>query len=71
MNEFLDWLLTTVQGVDPLLRAILAGAAIMAETSLFVGLLIPGDTVVLIASTGIRPGDIAGFAILLGFVLIG
>lgn len=71
MNEFLDWLLTTVQSVDPLLRAILAGVAIMAETSLFVGLLIPGDTVVLVASTGITPGDIAGFAILLGFVLVG
>lgn len=71
MNEFLDWLLNTVQSVDPMLRAVLAGAAIMAETSLFVGLIVPGDTVVLVASTGIQPGDFAGFAILLGLVLLG
>ena len=71
VNEFLDWLLNTVQSVDPLLRAILAGAAIMGETSLFIGLVIPGDTVVLVASTGVQPGDFAGFAVLLGFVLLG
>lgn len=71
MNQLLDWLLNTVQSVDPLLRAVLAGLAILAETSLFVGLIMPGDTVVLVASTGVQPGDIAGFFILLGFVLVG
>ncbi|MFM1954202.1 MAG: hypothetical protein RL118_393 [Actinomycetota bacterium] len=71
MNEWLDWLLATVQSVDPLLRAVLAGLAIMAETSLFVGLIIPGDTVVLVASSGVETGDFPGFLILLGFVLIG
>ena len=69
MNEILDWLLNTVQSVDPLTRNLLAGLAIMLETSLFVGLVIPGDTVVLVASTGVL--DLGDFFLLLGCVLIG
>ena len=69
MNQILDWLLTNVQSVDPILRNLLAGLAIMLETSLFVGLVIPGDTVVLVASTGVQ--DIGDFFLLLGFVLLG
>lgn len=69
MNQVLDWLLTNVQSVDPILRNLFAGLAIMLETSLFVGLVIPGDTVVLVASTGVQ--DIGDFLLLLGFVLLG
>lgn len=69
MNQVLDWLLTNVQSVDPILRNLLAGLAIMLETSLFVGLIIPGDTVVLVASTGVQ--DIGDFFLLLSFVLLG
>lgn len=69
MNEILDWMLATVQSVDPLLRNLLAGLAIMLETSLFVGLVMPGDTVVLVASTGVQ--DLPDFFFLLGFVLAG
>lgn len=69
MNEILDWVISTVQGVDPGLRNILAGLAIMLETSLFVGLVIPGDTVVLVASTGVQ--NLPDFFILLGCVLLG
>jgi membrane protein DedA with SNARE-associated domain len=69
VNELLDWLLTTVQSVDPLTRTLLAGLAIMLETSLFVGLVIPGDTVVLVASTGVL--DLGDFFLLLGCVLLG
>lgn len=69
MNEVLDWLLTNVQSVDPILRNLLAGVAILLETSLFVGLIIPGDTVVLVASTGVL--DAGDFFLLLGCVLLG
>lgn len=69
MNEILDWLLNTVQSVDPTLRNLLAGLAIMLETSLFVGLVMPGDTVVLVASTGVT--NLADFFWLLGAVLLG
>ena len=53
MNEALDALLTTVQSVDPVLRTVLAGVAILLETSILIGLIVPGDTVVLVASTGV------------------
>ena len=69
MNQVLDWLITNVQSVDPIFRNLLAGLAIMLETSLFIGLIIPGDTVVLVDSTGVQ--DIGDFFILLGFVLLG
>ena len=69
MNEILDWILGTVQSVDPLLRNALAGLAIFLETSLFVGLVMPGDTVVLVASAGVT--DLGDFFLLLGFVLAG
>lgn len=69
MNDLLDWLLTAVQGVDPLTRNLLAGLAIMLETSLFVGLVIPGDTVVLVASTGVQ--QLNDFFLLLACVLLG
>ena len=52
MNAFLDWFLSGVGSVDPVLRVGLAGLAIMLETSVLVGLVIPGDTVVLVAATG-------------------
>ncbi|MDO9397836.1 MAG: DedA family protein [Herbiconiux sp.] len=53
MNEVLSWLLDTVQSVDPLVRTILAGMAIMLETSILIGLVVPGDTVVIVASTAV------------------
>jgi membrane-associated protein len=69
MNEALDWLLALVQGVDPLWRNVAAGIAIMLETSLFIGLIMPGDTVVLIASTGVV--DLQDFFWLIFSVLLG
>lgn len=53
MNAFLDWFLSGVGSIDPVLRVTLAGLAIMLETSVLVGLVIPGDTVVLVAATGV------------------
>jgi membrane-associated protein len=69
VNDILNWLLDTVQSVSPLLRNLLAGLAILCETSLFIGLIIPGDTVVLVASAGVT--DILDFFFLLGSVLLG
>ena len=58
-----------MQSVDPLTRNLLAGLAIMLETSLFVGLVMPGDTVVLVAATGVA--NLPDFFFLLGAVLLG
>ena len=69
MNEILDWLLDGVSGIDPIWRNFFAGLAIMLETSLFIGLIVPGDTVVLVASTGVV--DLPDFFWLVGSVLLG
>ena len=67
MNEFLTWLLDVVQGVDPVLRTLIAGVAIMLETSVLIGLVVPGDTVVIVASTAVAsPLE----AIILGVVVV-
>lgn len=54
MNEILSWILDLVQSVDPVLRTALAGFAILLETSVLVGLIVPGDTVVIVASTAVE-----------------
>jgi membrane-associated protein len=53
MNEILDTILSFVEGVPPVWRTLLAGFAVMLETSVLVGLIVPGDTMVLVASTGV------------------
>ena len=53
MNDFLDWILQTVQNVDPVLRTLLAGFGMLLETSVLVGLVVPGDTIVIVASTAV------------------
>lgn len=69
MNDFVNTLLASIQDVNWLIRDLIAAFAIMCETSLFVGLIIPGDTVVLVAATGVQ--NIADFFGLLLFVLLG
>ena len=56
INDVLDTILTTIQSVDPALRTLLAGLGILLETSVLVGLVVPGDTIVLVASTGVAGG---------------
>jgi membrane-associated protein len=69
VNEVLTWLLDVVQSVDPLLRTLLAGVAMLLETSVLVGLVFPGDTVVLVASTAVATpleGILLGVAVVIG-----
>ncbi len=54
MNEALLWILDLVRSVDPLARTLLAGLGIFLETSLLVGLIVPGDTIVLVAATAVE-----------------
>ncbi|WP_345436907.1 DedA family protein [Microbacterium gilvum] len=53
MNDVLLWILDVVSSVDPVVRTLLAAVAIMLETSVLVGLVVPGDTIVLVAATGV------------------
>ncbi|WP_295117501.1 DedA family protein [uncultured Leifsonia sp.] len=69
MNEALTWTLELVQSVDPILRTLLAGVGIMLETSILVGLIVPGDTIVLVASTAV--GSPVEYAALVIAVIVG
>jgi len=69
VNSFISWLLESVQSLDWLLRDVIALLAIAAETTIGVGVIIPGDTVVFVAGTAVSaPWD---FALLYVFVLVG
>ncbi|HEX5727976.1 DedA family protein [Microbacterium sp.] len=72
MNEFLTWLLDAVQSVDPVLRTVLAGLAILLETSVLIGLFVPGDTVVIIAGTAVASpleGVVLAAAVVIGALI--
>jgi membrane-associated protein len=72
VNEFLSWLLDSVQNVDPVLRTLLAGVAMMLETSVLVGLVVPGDTIVIVTATAVASpleGVLLGLAIVIGSLL--
>lgn len=71
-----DWLgdallavLDLVRGVDPVARTLLAGLGIFLETSIGVGLVVPGDTIVIVAATGVA--DPAQFIGLFVAVVVG
>ncbi|MGO2659421.1 DedA family protein [Mycetocola reblochoni] len=69
MNDLLTWLLDAVQAVPALPRILIAAVAIMLETSVLIGLIVPGDSVVLVAATGVSspPEGIAlGAAVVCG-----
>jgi membrane protein DedA with SNARE-associated domain len=53
VNDILNWILGTVSSVDPVVRTVLAGFGILLETSVLVGLVVPGDSIVIVASTAV------------------
>lgn len=69
MDDILSWILSTLQAVDPIVRTLIAGAAMTLETSILVGLVVPGDTIVIVASTGI--GNLVEYIALVVVVVVG
>jgi membrane protein DedA with SNARE-associated domain len=69
VNEALTWILELIQSVDPVLRTILTGIAVMLETSVLVGLVVPGDTVVIVSSTAVD-GSVQFFS-LVAVIIVG
>jgi membrane-associated protein len=69
VNDILSWILDVVQSVDPVLRTALAGFGILLETSILVGLVVPGDTMVIVAATGVE--NVVEFASLAAAVIVG
>lgn len=68
MNEFLTWLLDAVQSVSPIVRTLIAGVAIMLETSVLVGLVVPGDTIVIVAGTAVAT-PLEGFFLVVAVIV--
>ncbi|CAN5617156.1 hypothetical protein BH10ACT7_BH10ACT7_28360 [soil metagenome] len=68
LNGALSWILTNVQSVDPILRTLLAGIGMLLETSVLVGLVVPGDTIVIVASTAVD-GFVEYFALVIAVIL--
>lgn len=69
MNEILSGILDLVQSVDPVLRTLIAGVGILLETSVLVGLVVPGDSIVLVAATAV--GSLAEYLWLIAVVIVG
>lgn len=64
LGDLLSWVLALVQSVDPATRTLIAGVGILLETTLLLGLVVPGDTVVIVTATGVD-GPVQYFALAL------
>ncbi|MBO3664135.1 DedA family protein [Microbacterium stercoris] len=53
MDDALGWILDVVESVDPVLRMTIAGVAMLLELSVVIGLIVPGDTIVIVAAMGV------------------
>ena len=69
MTEFISWLFNAVHAINPLIRDLIAFGAIFSETSLFLGIIVPGDSIVLITASSLH--GIADFVGLMLFVIAG
>lgn len=65
----LAWILDTIQSVDPVVRTALAGLGMFLETSILVGLVVPGDTIVIVASTAVN--SVGEYVALVAVVIVG
>ncbi len=68
LGQVILWALDVVAFVGPVWGTVIAGVAILLETTLFVGLVVPGDTLVVAAATGVR--DPVHFVVLLVTVIV-
>lgn len=69
MNDALTWILDAVGSVDPIVRTIIAGLGMLLETSILVGLIVPGDSIVIVASTAV--GSSVEYWALVAAVIVG
>ncbi|MBP2435663.1 DedA family protein [Microbacterium amylolyticum] len=69
LNDVLTAILDFVEGVAPWLRILIASVAIALETSVLIGLIVPGDTIVIVSAMGVTSvleGVILGLFVVLG-----
>lgn len=68
VDDLLLWMFDFVQSIDPVTRTLIAGVAVLLETSVLIGLIVPGDTIVIIASMGVA-GFWEGVAMVIAVVI--
>lgn len=68
MDDVLTWLFEFIRSIDPVTRTLIAGVAVLLETSVLIGLIVPGDTVVIMASIGVR-GPVEATAMVIAVVI--
>lgn len=68
IDDVLTTVLAFVRDLDPVLRTSIAAVAIMLETSVLLGLFVPGDATVIVASTGVQ-GPVEWIAMIIAVVL--
>lgn len=68
IDDVLTETLAFVRDLDPVLRTSIAGVAILLETSVLLGLFVPGDATVIVASTGVE-GPVEWIAMIVVVVL--
>lgn len=69
LGQVIIWALDLIQAVGPVWGTLIAVLGMVLETTLFVGLVVPGDTLVIAAATGVR--DPIHFVVLLVAVIAG
>ncbi len=69
LSQGIAWVLDLVVAIGPVWSTLIATAGIFLETSLFIGLVVPGDTIVVTAATAVQ--DPVHFVALLVAVIVG
>jgi len=68
LSQIIAWVLDVIVAIGPVWSTVAAGVGIFLETTLFVGLVIPGDTIVVAAATSVE--DPIHYTVLLVVVIV-
>jgi len=68
VNDALNSILDLVESVDPLTRTLLAALGMLLETSVLVGVVVPGDSIVIVSSTAVS-GAVEYFGLILAVIV--
>jgi len=68
VNDALNSILDLVESVDPLTRTLLAALGMLLETSVLVGVIVPGDSIVIVSSTAVS-GAVEYFGLIVAVIV--
>ena len=68
MNDALNSILDLVESVDPLTRTLLTGLGMLLESSVLIGTVVPGDSIVIVSSTAVT-GPVEYFGLIVAVII--